>query len=78
MGGQLVLFHIYLKIFIIKMINNNTIISDFLSTNLGYTMFFKVPGGVNRSYAAKNRTIVYNLINTQVYNQVLVNFFGLK
>ena len=73
MGGQLVLFHIYLKIFIIKMINNNTIISDFLSANLGYTMFFKVPGGVNRSYAAKNRTIVYNLINTQVYNQVLAN-----
>jgi len=56
------------------MINNNTIISDFLGDNLGYTMFFKVPGGVNRSYAAKNRTIVYNLINTQVYNQVLVNF----
>jgi hypothetical protein len=60
------------------MVNNNTIISDFLSANLGYTMFFKVPGGINRSYAAKNRTIVYNLINTQVYNQVLVNFFGLK
>jgi hypothetical protein len=57
-----------------KMVNNNTIISDFLSANLGYTMFLKVPGGVNRSYAAKNRTIVYNLINTQVYNQVLVNF----
>jgi hypothetical protein len=55
------------------MINNNTIISDFLSANLGYTMFFKVPGGVSRSYAAKNRTIVYNLINTQVYNQVLAN-----
>jgi hypothetical protein len=55
------------------MINNNTIISDFLSVNLGYTMFFKVPGGVNRSYAAKNRTIVYNLINTQVHNQVLAN-----
>ncbi len=60
------------------MINNNTIISDFLSGNMGYIMFLKVPGGVNRSYAAKNRTIVYNLINTQVYNQVLVNFFGLK
>lgn len=44
MGGQLVLFHIYLKTFIIKMINNNTIISDFLSANLGYVMFFKVPG----------------------------------
>jgi hypothetical protein len=56
------------------MINNNTIISDFLGDNLGYTMFFKVPGGFNRSYAAKNRTIVYNLINTQVHNQVLVNF----
>jgi hypothetical protein len=73
MGGQLVLFHIYLKTFIIKMINNNTIISDFFSANLRYKMFFKVPGGVNRSYAAKNRTIVYNLINTQVYNQVLAN-----
>jgi hypothetical protein len=47
------------------MINNNTIISDFLSANLGYTMFFKVPGGINRTYAAINRTIVYNLINTQ-------------
>lgn len=78
MGGQLMLFHIYLKTFRMKMVNNNTIISDFLSANLGYTMFFKVPGGINRSYAAKNRTIVYNLINTQVYNQVLVNFFGLK
>jgi hypothetical protein len=55
------------------MINNNTIISDFLGDNLGYTMFFKVPGGVNRSYAVKNRTIVYNLINTQVYNQILAN-----
>lgn len=74
MGGQLMLFHIYLKTFRMKMVNNNTIISDFLSANLGYTMFLKVPGGVNRSYAAKNRTIVYNLINTQVYNQVLVNF----
>ena len=73
MGGQLVLFHIYLKTFIIKMINNNTIISDFLSANLGYTMFFKVPGGINRSYAAKNRTIVYDFINTRLYNQVLAN-----
>lgn len=74
MGGQLVLFHIYLKTFIIKMINNNTIISDFLGDNLGYTMFFKVLGGINRTHAVKNRTIVYNLINTQVHNQVLVNF----
>jgi len=74
MGGQLVLFHIYLKTFIIKMINNNTIISDFLSANLGYIMFFKVPGGIYRTCAVKNRTIVYNLINTQVHNQVLVNF----
>jgi hypothetical protein len=74
MGGQLVLFHIYLKTFRIKMINNNTIISDFLSANLGYTMFCKVPEGINRTHAVKNRTIVYNLINTQVYNQVLVNF----
>lgn len=74
MGGQLVLFHIYLKIFRMKMVNNNEIISDFLSANLGYTMFFKVPGGVNKIYAAKNRTIVYNLVNTQVNNQVLVNF----
>ena len=74
MGGQLVLFHIYLKTFIIKMINNNTIISDFLGDNLGYTMFLKVPGGIFRTCAAKNRTIVYNLINTQVHNQVLVNF----
>ena len=74
MGGQLVLFHIYLKIFRMKMVNNNEIISDFLSVNLGYTMFFKVPGGVNKIYAAKNRTIVYNLVNTQVNNQVLVNF----
>jgi len=74
MGGQLVLFHIYLKIFRMKMVNNNEIISDFLSANLGYTMFFKVPGGVNKIYAAKNRTIVYNLVNTQVCNQVLVNF----
>jgi hypothetical protein len=56
------------------MINNNTIISDFLSANLGYTMFFKVPGGINRTYAVKNRTIVYDFINTRVYNQVLVNF----
>jgi hypothetical protein len=56
-----------------KMINNNEIISDFLSANLGYTMFFKVPGGINRTYSAINRTIVYNLINTQVYNQVLAN-----
>ena len=56
------------------MVNNDTIISDFLSANLGYTMFFKVPGGVNKIYAAKNRTIVYNLVNTQVNNQVLVNF----
>jgi hypothetical protein len=55
------------------MINNNTIISDFLSANLGYTMFFKVPGGINRSYAAKNRTIVYDFINTRLYNQVLAN-----
>ncbi len=73
MGGQLVLFHIYLKTFIIKMINNNTIISDFLSANLGYTMFFKVPGGINRTYAVKNRTIVYDFINTRLYNQVLAN-----
>jgi hypothetical protein len=73
MGGQLVLFHIYLKTFRIKMINNNTIISDFLSANLGYTMFCKVPGGINRSYAVRNRTIVYDFINTRVYNQVLVN-----
>jgi hypothetical protein len=56
------------------MINNNTIISDFLSGNMGYIMFFKVPGGINRTYAVRNRTIVYNLINTQVHNQVLVNF----
>ena len=56
------------------MINNNTIIYDFLGDNLGYTMFFKVPGGIFRTCAAKNRTIVYNLINTQVHNQVLVNF----
>jgi len=55
------------------MINNNTIISDFLSANLGYIMFFKVPGGIYRTCAVKNRTIVYNLINTQVYNQVLGN-----
>jgi hypothetical protein len=55
------------------MINNNTIISDFLSANLGYTMFFKVPGGINRTYAVKNRTIVYDFINTRVYNQVLAN-----
>jgi len=55
------------------MINNNTIISDFLSANLGYTMFGKVPGGIYRTRAVKNRTIVYNLINTQVHNQVLVN-----
>lgn len=74
MGGQLVLFHIYLKIFKIKMVNNDTIISDFLSANLGYTMYFKVPRGINKTRAVKNRTIVYNLINTQVYNQVLVNF----
>ncbi len=74
MGGQLVLFHIYLKIFKIKMVNIDTIISDFLSDNLGYKMFFKVPGGGNKIYAAKNRAIVYNSINTQVYNQVLVNF----
>jgi len=74
MGGQLVLFHIYLKIFKIKMVNIDTIISDFLNANLGYTMYFKVPGGVNKTRAIKNRTIVYNLINTQVYNQVLVNF----
>jgi len=74
MGGQLVLFHIYLKIFKIKMVNIDTIISDFLSDNLGYTMYFKVPGGINKTRAVKNRTIVYNLINTQVYNQVLVNF----
>ena len=74
MGGQLVLFHIYLKIFKIKMVNIDTIISDFLSANLGYTMYFKVPGGINKTRAVKNRTIVYNLINTQVYNQVLVNF----
>ncbi len=74
MGGQLVLFHIYLKTFRMKMVNNNEIISDFLSANLGYTMFFKVPGGIFRTCAAKNRTIVYNLINTQVHNQVLVNF----
>ena len=73
MGGQLVLFHIYLKTFIIKMINNNTIISDFLSANLGYTMFFKVPGGINRTYAVKNRTIAYDFINTRLYNQVLAN-----
>ena len=78
MGGQLMLFHIYLKTFRMKMVNNNTIISDFLSANLGYTMFFKVPGGINRTRAVRNRTIVYNLINTQVHNQVLVNFFGLK
>jgi hypothetical protein len=55
------------------MVNNNTIISDFLSANLGYIMFFKVPGGIFRTCAAKNRTIVYNLINTQVHNQVLAN-----
>ena len=55
------------------MINNNTIISHFLSANLGYTMFFKVPGGINRTYAVKNRTIVYDFINTRVYNQVLAN-----
>ena len=55
------------------MINNNTIISDFLGDNLGYTMFFKVPGGINRTYAVKNRTIVYDFINTRVYNQVLAN-----
>jgi hypothetical protein len=55
------------------MINNNTIISDFLSANLGYTMFFKVPGGINRTYAVKNRTIVYDFINTRLYNQVLAN-----
>ena len=73
MGGQLMLFHIYLKIFRMKMVNNNTIISDFLSANLGYIMFFKVPGGIFRTCAAKNRTIVYNLINTQVHNQVLAN-----
>jgi len=73
MGGQSVLFHIYLKTFIIKMINNNTIISDFLSANLGYIMFFKVPGGVYRTCAVKNRTIVYDFINTRVYNQVLAN-----
>ena len=73
MGGQSVLFHIYLKTFIIKMINNNTIISDFLGDNLGYTMFFKVPGGIFRTCAAKNRTIVYDFINTRVYNQVLAN-----
>lgn len=74
MGGQLVLFHIYLKIFKIKMVNIDTIISDFLNANLGYKMYFKVPGGINKTRAVKNRTIVYNLINTQVYNQVLVNF----
>jgi hypothetical protein len=56
-----------------KMVNNNTIISDFLSANLGYTMFFKVPGGINRTRAVRNRTIVYDFINTRLYNQVLVN-----
>jgi hypothetical protein len=73
MGGQLVLFHIYLKTFIIKMINNNTIISDFLSGNMGYTMFFKVSGGINRTRAVRNRTIVYDFINARVNNQVLAN-----
>ncbi len=73
MGGQLVLFHIYLKTFIIKMINNNTIISDFLSANLGYIMFFKVPRGINRTRAVRNRTIVYDFINARVNNQVLAN-----
>jgi hypothetical protein len=56
-----------------KMINNNTIISDFLGDNLGYTMFFKVPGGINRTRAVRNRTIVYDFINARVYNQVLAN-----
>jgi hypothetical protein len=55
------------------MINNNTIISDFLSANLGYIMFFKVPGGINRTRAVRNRTIVYDFINTRLYNQVLAN-----
>jgi hypothetical protein len=57
MGGQLVLFHIYLKIFKIKMVNNDTIISDFLSANLGYTMYFKVPGGINKTCALKHPSI---------------------
>jgi hypothetical protein len=56
-----------------KMVNNNTIISDFLSANLGYIMFFKVPGGINRTCAVRNRTIVYDFINARVNNQVLVN-----
>ena len=73
MGGQLMLFHIYLKTFRMKMVNNNTIISDFLSANLGYTMFLKVPGGINRTRAVRNRTIVYDFINTRLYNQVLAN-----
>ena len=73
MGGQLVLFHIYLKTFRMKMVNNNEIISDFLSAKLGYTMFFKVPEGINRTYSAINRTIVYDFINARVYNQVLAN-----
>jgi|688.fasta_scaffold890660_2 hypothetical protein len=55
------------------MINNNTIISDFLGDNLGYMMFLKVPEGINRTYSAINRTIVYDFINTRVYNQVLAN-----
>jgi hypothetical protein len=55
------------------MINNSTIISDFLSANLGYTMSFKVPGGINRTRAVRNRTIVYDFINTRLYNQVLAN-----
>jgi hypothetical protein len=35
-------------------------------------MFFKVPGGINRTRAVRNRTIVYDFINTRLSNQLLV------